>query len=148
MKLRNKKTGEIAEANDWNIMQEYASLAELTADWEDYSSLEYWWIDGGCDVLFCDEEGDVWEEIKKQREAIGNYFETKEEAEKAVEKLEASVFQPFIRFEFKRWTFEPDLDHVNFITIEAEMPTIKGSMDDLELLFETTEESSATGGGK
>lgn len=35
MKLRNKKTGEIVEATDFNIISDYNSLAELNAEWED-----------------------------------------------------------------------------------------------------------------
>ena len=36
MKLRNKKTGEIVEATDFNIISDYNSLAELNEEWEDY----------------------------------------------------------------------------------------------------------------
>ena len=33
MKLRNKKTGEIVEATDFNIISDYNSLAELNAEY-------------------------------------------------------------------------------------------------------------------
>lgn len=103
MKLRNKKTGEIIEAkscnniggcisiyyeeNDGQIGTKdcYASLAELNKEWEDYEEpKDHWHI--GC-------EGDVFidntERYLKSYSLIGNDFETKEEAEQAVEKLKA-----------------------------------------------------------
>ena len=92
MKLRNKKTGEITEANDWNIIQEYSSLAELNDEWEDYEEpKEYWFID---EFGLVQEEIEYYYEENKEavhdkRISVGNYFETKEEAEKAVEKLKA-----------------------------------------------------------
>lgn len=88
MKLKNKKTGEIVEATDFNIMSDYNSLAELNKDWEDYEEpTGYWYIDFDGDVLGCVEDFD--KETDEKRKQIGNYFETKEEAEKAVEKLKA-----------------------------------------------------------
>lgn len=99
MKLVNKKTGEIGYfcfAN-WNdpvliIMDKdgiqlakYNSLSELNAEWEDYEEpKEYWYIYGN-QVLKNDCDGVLEDRFKE----IGNYFETKEEAEKAVEKLKA-----------------------------------------------------------
>ena len=88
MKLRNKKTGEIVEATDFNIISDYNSLAELNEEWEDYKEPKkhYFTIDGD-GVLVCRTAGDFLNEgLCKQ---IGNYFETKEEAEKAVEELKA-----------------------------------------------------------
>ena len=89
MKLRNKKTGEIVEATDFNIIADYNSLAELDEEWEDYEEPEndyYFLRDGGnIDWHWYKNFG----EITDRRKEIGNYFETKEEAEKAVEKLKA-----------------------------------------------------------
>ena len=87
MKLRNKKTGEIVEATDFNIMSDYNSLAELNKEWEDAPEepKEYWYIDIDSGIMFDNVEDDT---VKVMRE-IGNYFETREEAEKAVEKLKA-----------------------------------------------------------
>ena len=102
MKLRNKKTGEIGEVgylgdsdgkilvnniNDLDTIYEYDSLAEFNAEWEDYEELkEYWYIhvDGGI-------YKDIQDDVRKDNgcKEIGNYFETREEAEKAVEKLKA-----------------------------------------------------------
>ena len=89
MRLKNKKTGEIVDfrylqsdhvaplvlttyKNDKPEMCSYNSLAELNAEWEDY-----------------DEPKEIYFRYREARKEIGNYFETKEEAEKAVEKLRA-----------------------------------------------------------
>lgn len=126
MKLRNKKTGEIGKPTfisvDYQIVvlpddksktaSYYSSLAELNKDWEDYKEpKEYWYIDCYGEVLHAFYNGNEWDERRKE---IGNYFETKEEAEKAVEKLKAwtrlkdhvlrltlNKFQRHIKYDFK-----------------------------------------------
>ena len=97
MKLRNKKTGEIIDLTDkrLNINSGYKnygfnSLAELNDDWEDYDETETYFINavGGVDInALADKK--ARENFYKQLKAIGNYFETKGEAMKAVEKLKA-----------------------------------------------------------
>ena len=96
MKLRNKKTGEIRDGEDVIIENlrkngstlEAINLEEIREDWEDYEeSTGYWYIDFDGDILSCVEDFD--EETDEERKSIGNYFETKEEAERAVEKLKA-----------------------------------------------------------
>lgn len=103
MKLRNKKTGEILESLGSFIIQNpnsinceaitnYDSLAKLNEDWEDYEGpKEVWTI-----TLFGEVQGGNPEDIIlvdprliDRLKEIGNYFETREEAEKAVEKLKA-----------------------------------------------------------
>lgn len=96
MKLRNKKTGEIEEFENITKVfkfignqNTYDSLAELNKEWEDYEEpKEYWCIDwtGGVNSITVLDGYDQYEDNKKE---IGNYFETKEEAERAVEKLKA-----------------------------------------------------------
>ena len=97
MKLRNKKTGEIgkilnqlSEDNQLEVITDnklyvVKSLAELEREWEDWEEpKEHWYIDwDGKLMVSTDKEG--WEAAI----SIGNYFETKEEAQKAVEKLKA-----------------------------------------------------------
>ena len=97
MKLRNKKTGDIVEVlpdsiavdvlkGHENITAYYTSLAELNTEWEDYEEpKEYYYIDCDGTVMIDDVESTTREWCIE----IGNYFETKEEAEKAVEKLKA-----------------------------------------------------------
>lgn len=110
MRLKNKKTGEIIEVenitsitatlkadkntvqltgvdtNGYRKMYRYESLAELNEEWEDYEDpKEYWFIDADFGICGDEHTGDP----PKYKYEIGNYFETKEEAERAVEKLKA-----------------------------------------------------------
>lgn len=101
MRLRNKKTGEIVEevrssmdSKDrlriYDMVTDkyyaYNSLAELNEEWEDYEEKTAWFIDPQGDIQeWRDADCDDWTNEKQ----IGNYFKTKEEAEKAVEKLKA-----------------------------------------------------------
>ena len=101
MKLRNKKTGEImdeAQYRNYSLSNgfgfrmsgkewEYHSLAELNEEWEDYQeSKNYFYLTAKGNIHNIEDLNDDGDE---QRKAIGNYFETKEEAEKVVEKLKA-----------------------------------------------------------
>ena len=93
MKLRNKKTGKIVETDleikstdgfGWKLSAK--NLAELNEEWEDYKEPnKYWYYDTTKNGV----EEITHLEDKEKDQAIGNYFETKEEAEKAVEKLKA-----------------------------------------------------------
>ena len=105
MKLKNKQTGEIKDVNLKSIeypntpqgypeYKLYTSLAELNAEWcdaeewGDYKeSKGYWYINEfGTPTEITTTRENIYD---KQRKNIGNYFETKEEAELAVEKLKA-----------------------------------------------------------
>lgn len=99
MKLRNKRTGEIADVEiqsncmlvthqDGRIEQYYFDSIKDLLEWEDYEEpKEYWYIAELCAGLQKKQDTDNGEDrFNKQ---IGNYFETEEEAEKAVEKLKA-----------------------------------------------------------
>lgn len=99
MKLRNKKTGEIIELigklsfvkrNDDFLQSElniFNSLAELNEEWKDYEEpkKQHWGILAMGSVIKMP-DGETYE---LQQKEIGNYFETEEEAERAVEKLKA-----------------------------------------------------------
>ena len=105
MKLRNKKTGEIIETdyklsvsvpdNDnfygcktYNEVKGYNSLSELNEEWEDYQEpKEYWYINSDS-VIYATDYG-KYPDSDLLRKEIGNYFESTEEAEDAVEKLKA-----------------------------------------------------------
>lgn len=93
MRLRNKKTGEIVEickicpepyeARDFDCN----SLAELNEEWEDCKEpKEYWFIDFNGEIKEFEMLGFEWQGWMKE---IGNYFDTREEAELAVRKLKA-----------------------------------------------------------
>ena len=90
MKLRNKKTGEIFDYKDfeYDLLSTYESIAKLNEDWEDYEEPEeFWYIN-----IFGEVNKETFDETKfldKKTKEIGDYFSTKEEAEKAVEKLKA-----------------------------------------------------------
>jgi len=102
MRLQNKKTGEMCElkvgvngdlaiTKDDEIINICSSLAELNEDWEDYEEpkeCDYWYIEVDGEIFQCHKPTFINHLLDKQK-AIGNYFETKEKAEKAVEKLKA-----------------------------------------------------------
>lgn len=103
MKLRNKKTGEVRIYRLQKVtgeQKEYDSLAEFTEEWEDYEEPQsYWYYDTISNDV---EETHTLVDIKKDK-GIGNYFETKEEAEKAVEKLKAWKRLKDAGLKFGRW---------------------------------------------
>ena len=92
MKLRNKKTGKLVDINlstnmlDEDYITEYGSLEEFNEDWEDApEEPKYiYYIDWKGNIQ-CSSIDNDWNSEK----SIGNYFETKEEAEQAVKKLKA-----------------------------------------------------------
>ena len=147
MKLRNKKTGGLAtlvENEDCLTLKtdagfhHYFSLAQLNEEWEDYEEQkEYWCIDwtGGVNhITLLDDSTDKYEKDKMQ---IGNYFETEEEAERAVEKLKAWKRLKDKKFEFTEW-YKPD-GCEPFIVIETNIDyddvDNKELQKDLDLLF-------------
>ena len=103
MRLKNKKTGEIAELRSKQQLYEdephlfldtkngrrhYTSLAELNEEWEDYEEpKKHYSITQFGDVV--DEVDGYMSETIDEMKEIGNYFDTREEAEKAVERLRA-----------------------------------------------------------
>lgn len=116
MKLRNKKTGEILETtrcsgviNDKfriydkssNKFYIYHSLAALNEEWEDYEEPKVYWFISDRYKVFHTEDTSF---IDKERKSLGNYFETREEAEKAVEKLKAWKRLKDKGFEIEGWT--------------------------------------------
>ena len=157
MKLRNKKTGEVGivyltdngvevaiKAAMWS--NEYSSLAELNEDWEDYEEpkeCDYWYIEADGKILQCHKPTFINHLLDGQK-GIGNYFETKEEAEEAVEKLKAWKRLKDKGFRFKDWFY--DVTYVlkdsqqdkegwsNDITINAKCSG-KADEKDLDLLF-------------
>ena len=117
MKLKNKKTGEICELKvavngdltltiDDEIIGIYSSLAELNEEWKDYEEPPkgYWFVrdvGGVCYSSVIDNPFSV--DVGIEREAFGNYFETEEEAKKAVEKLKAWKRLKDKGFRFDKW---------------------------------------------
>ena len=148
MKLRNKKTGEIIELlakpsfvkrNDNYLQSEvntFNSLAELNANWEDVPEepKEYFYIisSGEFNSIFEDEED---EEDTKVCKEIGNYFETKEEAEKAVEKLKAVKRLKDKGFKLKGWYMPKSTLKIEIDGGFPEGVSLCDVMDDLDIIF-------------
>lgn len=155
MKLRHKKTGEIGYftfANwddpvliirDKNGVQlaKYNSLAELNEEWEDYEEkqLGYWYYDTTANRVDFIDASNVSDEDKKLDQQIGNYFETEEEAEKAVEKLKAVKRLKDKGFRFDGWSSGLGKNTIYIIFWSGN----DGELDlrnDLDLLFSGGEE--------
>ena len=151
MKLRNKKTGEIHEitqavslSDDMNkkfaIYSQseghnyaYRTLAELNEEWEDYEEPEdYYFIAdfGG----ICARDKGKFVEDEEDRKQIGNYFETKEEAEKAVEKLKAFANLRKRGLKFNGWD-EADRGMVGEFAIYCDALELDGIERELEIVF-------------
>ena len=147
MKLRNKKTGEIVTADliytkvDNCVTSTY-SLAELNEEWEDYEEPKkhHYYIEPRGQVIEL-EFGDDIDELKEELSGIGNYFETKEEAERAVKKLKAWKRIKDKGFRFKDWncamqeiTFDVPESFYDREGMEGEAVSYETGKD-LELLF-------------
>jgi hypothetical protein len=143
MKLRNKKTGEIKEwgfamlQNDAQTteLRHYNSLAELNEEWEDAPEepKEHWCITmyGGITRIKDDEEpiDDLIE--------IGNYFNSKEDAYDARDKLKAWKRLKDKGFRFLCWNVDYTID----FTINGQNTDnrIKEYNEVLDLLFGSEE---------
>jgi hypothetical protein len=115
MLLKNKKTGEIREYGSVGattfgkegVLEAFAvydSLAELNEEWEDYEESEEYWIVTDCGgVSRANANPYMFKEI-------GNYFLSREEAEKAVEKLKAITRLKKCGFKFEGYA---DRDRAN-----------------------------------
>ena len=141
MKLRNKKTGEIEEFEDITRVYKfignqntYISLAELEREWEDYEEpKEYWFISDRGEIFHTEDNMS----IDEKRKFFGNYFGTKEEAEKAVEKLKAWKRLKDKGFEFTGFTHKDRgrLDELEIYCQLGERPENIEGMEDVRLLF-------------
>lgn len=145
MKLKNKKTGEIKECvvipvdsngypNEYQVFEKGESLAELNEEWCDYEEpKEYWFISDRGEIFHTEDNMS----IDEKRKFFGNYFETKEEAEKAVEKLKAFKRLKDKGFRFTGYTHKDRgrLDELEIYCQLGECPENIEEMDDVHLLF-------------
>lgn len=135
MKLRNKKTGETADYNEfeYDLLSTYNSLSELNEEWEDYKELKVaYFIDSQGDIcVFSDTEVDDWTKEKQ----IGNYFKTKEEAEKTVEKLKAWKRLKDIGYSFDGWNVKTAGSEGDHLIINMHIKDCTGCEELLDLLF-------------
>ena len=155
MKLRNKKTGEIGEGvksvlDDKKLevvtkdkIYTYDSLAELNEEWEDCEDKDYYFIDSYAsgDERIIEDTDNRWSG-DLAREEIGNYFKTREEAKKAVEKLKAwkRLKDKGIKVIDRGWekinNINREDDGVIYIKVLLDTETYDCSWDDdLDLLF-------------
>ena len=145
MKLRNKKTGEIWDIGKvlTNDCPAYESLKQINEDWEDCEEPEGWWFIGR------DYEPHATNLTLRNLEAdrqIGNYFETKEEVEKAVEKLMAwkrlkdkgfkfeGIKEDYTRFLQSQEPFRTGKRYLQFNKSEDE-EWMEENWKDLDLIF-------------
>lgn len=144
MKLRNKRTGEIGYLvvgkgcdyylvtnDDWNACGKYNSLTELNEEWEDYKEGKHYYAitsikaDNGITKM-----KNKHNDMTSFDKSIGNYFESKEDAEKAVEKLKAWKRLKANGFEFTEWGVGFDK------TLVIKAKYTRGQIyDDMNLLF-------------
>ena len=126
MLLRNKKTSEIGEFNfipnekyplivstkEPADAEMYDSLARLNAEWEDYEeSKEYWYIDFNGEIKEFEALDFEWQGWMKE---IGNYFSSREEAQKAVEKLKAFKRLQDLGFRFEGVRFRNNHNYIEW----------------------------------
>lgn len=157
MKLRNKKTGEIGWLycdhignpkkmtvflNDNDLSAEhwdYSTLAELNEEWEDYhEEPEFGFIIDLMeeDYISADDSGYTGTDVERAKE-LGLWFETEEEAERAVEKLKA-----WKRLKDKGLHVTTFYVEDGSLVIRAKTHNSSGAenWDDLDLLFSEEEE--------
>ena len=142
MKLRNKKTGEIIDIYKGQILLHYnqgkktilfKSIEELE-EWEDYEEpKEYWFISTTGKAHRFEGEDETYTPDRKQ---LGNYFETKEEAELAVRKLKAWKRLKDKGFRFNGWNGTKRGSNISYI---SEL-YYEGCADDMDLLFSQEDE--------
>ena len=140
MKLKNKKTGEVVtltlstNGEDLIIMgndmlAHITKLSELK-DYEDYEEPKaHYSITQFGDVV--DEVDGYMSVTIDEMKQIGNYFETKKEAEKAVKKLKAWKRLKDKGFRFNGWSgtrMGSDISYIREVYYE-------GCTDDMDLLF-------------
>lgn len=149
MKLRNKKTGAIYKIEDidlgsnadgiWLGMTKYTSLAEFNEEWEDYKEPMYYFV---ADTGEIKHEPDRNDDADKFSKRIGNYFNTWEEANDAMEKLKAwkRLRDKGIKVIDRGWekinNINREDDGVIYIKVLFDTKTYDDSWDDdLDLLF-------------
>lgn len=120
--------------NDKPEMYKYNSLAELNADWEDVPEepKEYWRID--CDGTISRGEDDFDTPFDNACKEIGNYFSSREEAEKALEKLKAWKRLKDKGFRFNGWD-NTDRSTIHNFSLSVTIENLESINKDLDLLF-------------
>ena len=144
MKLRNKKTGEIKAVNKGVALIHYSdgttvgynSLAELNEEWEDAPEepKEYWFINSVGGIIRPTDTNDWTLEDAGHHKEIGNYFETREEAELAVHNLKAWKRLKDKGFRFEGWD-NTDRSTIHNFSLFVAIEDLDNINRDLDLLF-------------
>lgn len=151
MRLRNKKTGEIADKAVITVApynsgvrgcraKTYRSIAELTEEWEGYKEpKDIWWLDNEGQVNHA--SGEVDDNFRENRK-IGNYFLSREEAEKAVKRLKALERLKGRGFKFELWDYDGGnyQERIRTGRILFRVKEYEENDEDLDLLFKGQEE--------
>ena len=145
MKLRNKRTGEIATLTlssngeelllmkNNEMVTRDVKLSDLE-EWEDYEEPKvYYYISDFGAIREC--EIGKFPEDEEDRKQIGNYFETKEEAKKAVEKLKALERLKDNSFKLKGWYMPKNIFKIEIDGGFSEDVSLCDYMDDLDKVF-------------
>lgn len=141
MKLINKKTGEIGNFVSTNFndpaitviddngvqLGKYDSLAELNEEWQDYEEHTFFMINA---IGTISEMRVSWLSTEPQLVEFGNYFETLEEAEKALAKLKA-----WKRLKDRGFRFDNFVRNAIYFVLSDEQIQDNKVIEDLDLLF-------------
>ena len=142
MKVKINKTGEIKAVNHSKILvhfsdgttKAYKSISELSNDLSDYEEPKLYWYILSRGEIHCIE--DIDNSFDKEHKEIGNYFSTKEEAEKAVEKLKAWKRLKDKGFKFLRYQPVGEYGSVSFhLNHRLNHRLSSEEKQDLDLLF-------------
>lgn len=116
--------------------RKYNSIKDFTDHWEDAPEepTNFWYIN--CFGIVIEDIEQYTKKRKEDMEPIGNCFETKEEAEKAVEKLKAWKRLKDKGFTFKTYQRNPQGTYYIYANWDGYMPPLSWMIDkDLNLLF-------------
>ena len=137
MKLKNKKTGEIIDIKDaLRDSYDYPNHYLISGDWEDYEEPKVGYMIDPMeeDCVSADDSGYEEPDVKRAKE-LGIWFETKEEAEKEVEKFKAWQRLKDKGLSFRHWKEAQLRPHSSCIAITGNMECDAEARKDLDLLF-------------
>lgn len=153
MKLRNKRTGEIADVEisincmlvthqDGRIEQYYFDSIKDLLEWEDYEEPEIGFIIDPMeeDYISADDDSGYDESDIERAKELGIWFESEEEAEKAVEKLKAYKRLKDKGFRLNHWKEAQLRPNMSCVAITGNIKVDEETKSDLDLLFGEEEE--------
>lgn len=115
MKLRNKKTGMVITLLD-HLFDNYNSLAELNAEWEDYEEPKgkaLYWMILTLENFIENEADDRWvdlEDCKQMLEKLKAWERLKDKGFRFIDHIDRDSGQGMARYEWKGYVNGEDLD--------------------------------------